>query len=152
MTQDENKIYQIIYTEESGYNKKKIEWTLMDDAVKGFRHMICASESINDYYINDKDAFKFIKDTKPENLKDGDREEKWRTCKSSDVICQINGIDEIQASDFGRIRLRIKNKDEWKICPLYDSLNLDKAICKDVFIKLCKKQEELQKNRKYIGY
>lgn len=155
MTQDENKIYQIIYTDESGKNTKKIEWDLMDDTVKGFRHMICASESINNYYIDDDDAFKFIADTKPENLKDGDREEKWRTCKSSDAICQMNGIDEtkyeIQASDFGRVRLRIKNKDDWNVCKLYEEYDkthdeLNKYVLENL-IERQKKGEEVK-----IGY
>lgn len=139
MTQDENKIYQIIYTGETGENTEQIEWTLDNGIVKGLKNMIFASDSINNYYIDDDDAFKFITDTKPENLKDGDREEKWRTCKSSDEICKRNGITgyKIQASNFGRIRL-YKNPNDIKICSLYDETNTKESICIKVFAKLKK--------------
>lgn len=138
-----NKINQAIYD-----NTKPIEWTI-EELKKRVRN----ADAINNYYQTDPHAFDFT-DTETENLKDGNREEKWRTCKSSDAICQMNGIDEtkyeIQASDFGRVRLRIKNKDEWDICPLYEKDNrtqkLNKSVLKNL-IERHKKGEEVK-----IGY
>lgn len=139
MAQDENKIYQIIYTDETGENTEQIEWTLDNGIVKGFKNMIFASDSINNYYQTDPDAFKFITDTETEKLCDGDRVEKWRKCKSSDEICKRNGITgyKIQASNFGRIRL-YKNSKDIKICPLYDRTNMNEPINSEVFAKLKK--------------
>ena len=153
MTQDENKIYQIIYTgeEESDKNTKPpIEWTFEE-----LRNAVMNSKCINEYYTDDTDTFKFITNTKTDKLCDGDRVEKWRTCKSSDAICQMNGIDEtkyeIQASDFGRVRLRLKNnKDKWNVCPLYEEYDKTHDKLNYVLENLIERHKKGEKVK--IGY
>ena len=135
MTQDENKIYQIIYTgeDESDKNTKPpIEWTVGE-----LRNAVVNSKSINHYYNTVDGAFDVITDTTPKNLSG----ERWHKCNK---ICEKNDInDEIYASNRGRIK--IKKDGEEFICILYDKQDTDNPINKKVFADLCKK-------RKAVGY
>lgn len=135
MTQDENKIYQIIYTgeDESDKNTKPpIEWTVGE-----LRNAVVNSKSINHYYNTVDGAFDVINDTNHKNLSG----ERWHKCNK---ICEKNDInDEIYASNRGRIK--IKKDGEEFICILYDKQDTDNPINKKVFADLCKK-------RKAVGY
>lgn len=134
MTQDENKIYQIIYTseEESDKNTKPpIEWT-----VEELQNSVVNSESINNYYCADrnKGAWLFTDkiNFKLEN-------EQWRKCKK----IQYYGY-EIYASNRGRIKVR---KDGCEcICALCEEITPGKDINFALFKSL------IDNNKKHIGW
>ena len=121
-----NKINQAIYD-----NTKPIEWTIEE-----LKKQVRNADAINNYYQTDPHAFDFT-DTETENLKDGDREEKWRKCKNYKYY-------DVEASDFGRIKV------DGKICELYEEDNRTQKLNKSVLKNLieCHKKGEKVK----IGY
>ena len=132
---DKTIVKQTIYKYEQGIEIKENIRTIEE-----LKNCVVYSGYINDYYCSkkNKDAWLFA-DTKNSEL----HNELWRKCKSSDEICKRNGITEheIQASNFGRIRLY--NPNDIKICPLYDRTNTDEQIKNEVFAKL---------NKSGVGY
>lgn len=137
MTQDKNKIYQIIYTgeEESDKNTKPpIEWTIEE-----LQNSVVNSESINNYYCTDKheSAWLFADTEKPEL-----DNELWRKCETYTYYGY-----EIYASNRGRIKVN------GKICTLYEEISKNpkneeykKRLTKSLFNILIKNKET------HIGY
>ncbi len=125
------KIYQKIYTDESGTKPKEIEWTIEE-----LQNSVVNSESINNYYCADrnKGAWLFTDkiNFKLEN-------EQWRKC---DKI-QYYGY-EIYASNRGRIKVR---KDGCEcICALCEEITPGKDINSALFKFL------IDNNEKHIGW
>ena len=133
MTQDENKIYQIIYTgeEESDKNTKPpIGWT-----VEELKNAVVNSESINNYYKRSS-SIDIITDTKKISG------EKWRKCETYTYYGY-----EIYASNRGRIKVN------GEICTLYEEISKNpkkeeykEQLTKSLFNVLIKNQEN------HIGY
>ena len=137
MAQDENKIYQIIYTgeEEPDKNTKPpIEWT-----VEELKNAVVNSESINNYYCTDKHKSAWLfADTEKSELDN----ELWRKCETYTYYGY-----EIYASNRGRIKVN------GKICELYEEISKNpkneeykKRLTKSLFNILIKNKET------HIGY
>lgn len=116
----------ILYMIQRFKNMNK-EWNLQE-----LQNSVVSAKDINNYYLNNDDAWIFTDTEQSTLISPNDNKEVWRKCKSSDKICRENGIPEYEIYASNRGRIKIKQDKTEIICELCEEEYKDKKTDKYV--------------------